>query len=93
MAVVELSFGGLDDGNGIYHSIYDDFYHFTKFSRYGLRVQGQALAQTVGSLVIRLADDDVLPFEFTSLAETVQTYSKSASCRRSSGSSSLRRGN
>jgi N-acetylated-alpha-linked acidic dipeptidase len=70
---LNLSFAGLDDSDGIYHSIYDDYYHFTKFLDTDF-VYGRALAQTVGSLVIRLADATVLPFEFTSLADTVQTY-------------------
>ncbi len=70
---LNLSFAGLDDSEGIYHSIYDDFYHFTKFLDTDF-VYGRTLAQTVGSLVIRLADASVLPFEFTSLADTVQTY-------------------
>ena len=70
---LNLSFAGLDDSEGIYHSIYDDYYHFTKFLDSDF-AYGRALAQTVGSLVIRLADASVLPFEFTSLADTVQTY-------------------
>ena len=70
---LNLSFAGLDDSEGIYHSIYDDYYHFMKFLDTDF-VYGRALAQTVGSLVIRLADASVLPFEFTSLADTVQTY-------------------
>jgi N-acetylated-alpha-linked acidic dipeptidase len=70
---LNLSFSGLDQSDGIYHSIYDDYYHFTKFLDRDF-VYGRALAQTVGSLVIRLADADVLPFQFTSLADTVQTY-------------------
>ena len=70
---LNLSFSGLDDGDGIYHSIYDDYYHFTTFLDKDF-AYGRALAQTVGSLVIRLADADVLPFQFTSLANTVQTY-------------------
>ena len=70
---LNLSFGGLDAGDGIYHSIYDDYYHFTKFLDTDF-AYGRALAQTVGSLVIGLADADVLPFQFTSLADTVQTY-------------------
>jgi len=70
---LNLSFSGLDDSDGIYHSIYDDYYHFTKFLDKDF-AYGRALAQTVGSLVIRLADADVLPFQFTSLANTVQTY-------------------
>ena len=70
---LNVSFSGLDNSEGIYHSIYDDYYHFTKFLDTDF-AYGRALAQTVGSLVIRLADEDVLPFQFTSLADTVQTY-------------------
>ncbi len=70
---LNLSFGGLDPSDGIYHSIYDDYYHFTKFLDTDF-TYGRALAQTVGSLVIRFADADILPFQFTNLADTVQTY-------------------
>lgn len=72
VASLNLSFGGFDD-DGIYHSIYDDFYHFSKFSDPGF-LYGRALSQFSGSLVVRLADADVLPFEFTNLADTTQTY-------------------
>ena len=72
VASLNLSFGGMDD-DGIYHSIYDDFYHFSKFSDPGF-LYGRALAQFSGSLVVRLADADVLPFEFTNLADTTQNY-------------------
>jgi N-acetylated-alpha-linked acidic dipeptidase len=71
---LNLSFDGLDR-DGIYHSIYDDFYHFSKFLDTDFRY-GRALAQTVGTAVIRLADADLLPFEFTNLADTVQMYVK-----------------
>jgi N-acetylated-alpha-linked acidic dipeptidase len=73
-ASLSLSFGGFDE-DGIYHSIYDDFYHFRKFSDPGF-LYGRALAQLVGTAVVRLADADVLPYEFTGLADTVQTYVK-----------------
>jgi N-acetylated-alpha-linked acidic dipeptidase len=71
---LNLGFGGMDD-DGIYHSIYDDFYHFSKFADTDFRY-GRALAQTVGTAVIRLADADLWPFEFTNVADTVQTYVK-----------------
>jgi N-acetylated-alpha-linked acidic dipeptidase len=71
-ASLNLSFGGFDD-DGIYHSIYDDFYHFKKFSDPGF-LYGRALAQLVGTAVIRLADNDILPYQFTGLADTVQSY-------------------
>jgi len=70
---LNLGFGGLDASDGIYHSIYDDYYHFTKFLDTDF-AYGRALAQTVGTIVIRTADADVLPFQFTSLADTAQTY-------------------
>ena len=65
-------FGG-EDGGGIYHSIYDDFYWYTHFSDTSF-VYGRALAQTIGTTVMRMADADLLPFEFGNLAETVQDY-------------------
>jgi N-acetylated-alpha-linked acidic dipeptidase len=71
---LNLGFGGADD-DGIYHSIYDDYYHFSKFLDTDFRY-GRALAQTVGTAVIRLADADLWPFEFTNVADTVQTYVK-----------------
>jgi N-acetylated-alpha-linked acidic dipeptidase len=72
IASLNLSFGGFDD-DGIYHSIYDDFYHFSHFHDPGF-LYGRALAQFSGSLVVRLADVDLLPFDFTNLADTTQTY-------------------
>jgi N-acetylated-alpha-linked acidic dipeptidase len=70
---LNLSFSGLDSSEGVYHSIYDDYVHFTTFLDTDF-AYGRALAQTVGSLVIRFADAEVLPFQFTNLADTVQTY-------------------
>jgi N-acetylated-alpha-linked acidic dipeptidase len=70
---LNLSFSGLDEADGIYHSIYDDYYHFTKFLDTDF-AYGRALAQTIGTAVIRLADADVMPFQFTHLADTAQTY-------------------
>ena len=72
---LNLGFGGLDANDGVYHSIYDDYYHFTKFLDTDF-AYGRALAQVAGTTTIRLADADLLPFEFTNLADTVQTYVK-----------------
>jgi len=74
IATLDLGYGGEDDG-GIYHSIYDDFYWFTHFSDTDF-VYGRALAQTVGTSVIRLADAEVLPFDFVDFADTVGRYTK-----------------
>jgi len=70
---LSIEFTGLDSNAGIYHSIYDDLYHFTTFLDRDF-AYGRALAQTVGTSVVRLADADLLPFDFTSLADTVQLY-------------------
>jgi N-acetylated-alpha-linked acidic dipeptidase len=69
---LNLGFGG-EDGGGIYHSIYDDFTWYTRFDDTAF-VYGRALAQTVGTAVLRLADAELLPYEFTGLAETVGRY-------------------
>ncbi len=74
IASLNLGYGGEDQG-GIYHSIYDDFYWFTHFSDTAF-VYGRALAQVAGISVLRLANADLLPFAFTNLAETVQSYVK-----------------
>jgi len=74
IASLNLGYGG-EDEQGIYHSIYDDFYWYTHFSDYDF-VYGRALAQTVGSAVMRLADAEVLPYDFSDLADTVQKYTK-----------------
>ena len=73
VASLNVSYGGEDDG-GIYHSIYDDFYWFTHFSDTEF-VYGRALAQTVGTMVMRFADADVLPYEFGGFADTIHKYS------------------
>ncbi|HEU4787524.1 MAG TPA: M28 family peptidase, partial [Gemmatimonadaceae bacterium] len=74
VASLSLGYGG-EDQAGVYHSIYDDFYHYTHFSDTDF-AYGRTLAQTVGTAVIRLADADVLPFQFTNLADTVALYIK-----------------
>jgi len=69
---VHLGYGG-EDGDGIYHSIYDDYYWFTHFSDKNFSY-GRALSQTAGTAVMRLADSDLLPYDFDGFADTVQKY-------------------
>ncbi|HET7552259.1 MAG TPA: transferrin receptor-like dimerization domain-containing protein [Gemmatimonadaceae bacterium] len=69
---LNLGFGG-EDGGGVYHSAYDDFYWYTHFSDTSF-VYGRALAQTAGVTVMRLADAELLPYSYTNLASTVQDY-------------------
>ena len=65
IASLDLGYGD-EDGGGIYHSIYDDFYWYTHFSDTDFSY-GRALSQTAGTTVMRLADSDLLPYDFTGL--------------------------
>ncbi len=73
VASVDLGYGGEDEGGGQYHSAYDDFYYYTHFmdTTFGYE---RALAQTAGTMVMRMADADILPFQFSDLADTVHMY-------------------
>jgi len=72
IASLNLYYSGEDEG-GSYHSIYDSFDHFTRFGDPGFEY-GVALAQTAGRAVLRLADADVLPFEFEAFSDTLGRY-------------------
>ena len=77
IASLHLSYSG-ESGGGSYHSIFDSFDHYTRFGdpqfEYGI-----ALAQTAGRAVLRLAEADVLPFEFTSFSQTLSRYADEVS--------------
>lgn len=73
VASLNMGFGG-EDGGGSYHSVYDSFDHYTRFGDFDF-AYGVALAKVCGRTVLRLADADTLPFEFTNFAETVNGYS------------------
>jgi len=72
IASLNLGYGG-EDGGGIYHSIYDDFYWYTHFSDTDF-AYGRALAQTAGTAVLRVADTDLLPFDFADFTDTIHRY-------------------
>ena len=74
IATLDLGYGG-EDEQGIYHSIYDDFYWYTHFSDNDF-IYGRAMSQTGGTTVMRLADAEVLPFDFVNFADTIKTYIK-----------------
>src|ERR1700744_442785 len=73
IASVNMGYGGEDQGGGQYHSVYDDFYWYTHFQDTDF-VYGRALTQTAGTMMMRMADADVIPFQFGDLADTVRTY-------------------
>ncbi len=72
MASLNLGFGGESDG-GIYHSNYDSFDWYTRFSD-GEFLYGRALSQVIGTTMMRLANATILPFNFVDLADTMDRY-------------------
>lgn len=72
IASINLGFGGESEA-GVYHSIYDTYDHYTKFGDPGF-VYGIALSKTAARVVMRLADADVLPFDFNAIYKTVAEY-------------------
>ena len=74
VASLNLSYDG-EDEYGQYHSIYDSIDHYRRFQDEGF-AYGVVQAQTTGRAVLRLANADLLPLEFTNVAETVGRYVK-----------------
>jgi N-acetylated-alpha-linked acidic dipeptidase len=72
IASLNLGFGG-ENAGGEYHTIYDTYPHYKRFKdpefAYGI-----ALANAAGRIVLRLANADVLPFEFQQWHTTVSNY-------------------
>jgi N-acetylated-alpha-linked acidic dipeptidase len=68
-----LGFGG---SNGIYHSNYDTFRFFERFSDPDF-VYGAALARVDGVLALRLANSDVLPYDVTRYAVDILDHAAS----------------
>ncbi len=73
IASLNVGFGGEDQQDGVYHSIYDSFDHYERFGDPGF-AYGVALAQTAGRIVLRAANADVLPLRFGDFADTVARY-------------------
>jgi N-acetylated-alpha-linked acidic dipeptidase len=72
ISTLNLGFGGEEDGTQ-YHSVYDDFYWYTHFVDTDF-AYGRAMAQTIGSAVIRLADADLIPVDYAPQAEAIEKY-------------------
>jgi N-acetylated-alpha-linked acidic dipeptidase len=73
IASLNMGFGGEGADSGVYHSNYDSFYWYTHFSDTDF-AYGAALSRTIGTAILRLADADLLPFEFTATASTLRGY-------------------
>jgi len=72
LSALNVSFGGESPG-GVYHSAYDTVKWYQTYSDTDYSY-GRTLSQLTGTLVLRLADAPVLPFQFTDTADTLLRY-------------------
>lgn len=72
VASLNLGYGGEDNG-GEYHTIFDTYPMYKRFKDPDF-AYGITLAKTAGHIVLRLANADVLPFEFQQWYTTVNGY-------------------
>jgi N-acetylated-alpha-linked acidic dipeptidase len=70
MPVIGLQFDG---PYGVYHSGYDDFYWMNHFGDPGYRYH-TLMSQLWGVTALRLANADLLPFDFASYADNVRQF-------------------
>jgi N-acetylated-alpha-linked acidic dipeptidase len=73
IASLNVGYEGESDEDGVYHSNYDSFDHYVRFGDPGF-VYGIAEAQTVGHLILRMADADVVPLQFSAFSDVVSGY-------------------
>ena len=69
---LNLGYGG-EDAGGEYHSIYDSYDDYVRFKDPGFNY-GVVLSKTAGHVALRMANADVLPFDFRSLHKTIEGY-------------------
>ncbi len=70
LPVMEL---GFDGDYGVYHSMYDDFYWMNHFGDPGYRYH-TLMSQLWGVLALRLANAEILPFDFASYARNIRQF-------------------
>jgi N-acetylated-alpha-linked acidic dipeptidase len=73
ITTLSIEYGGEEDQDGVYHSNYDSFDHYVRFGDPTF-AYGVTEAQTVGHIVLRMADAPVLPLQFSAFAGTVRDY-------------------
>ena len=71
---LNMAFGG-ESGGGAYHSLYDTYEYYKKFSD-GNFVYGTTLSKVNGRLVLRLSEADILPFRFVNMVDNIGQFIK-----------------
>lgn len=72
LSALSVGFGGESPG-GVYHSAYDTLKWYQTYSDTDYSY-GRTLSQITGTLLMRLADAPVLPFQFSDTADTLMRY-------------------
>jgi N-acetylated-alpha-linked acidic dipeptidase len=73
LTALSIEYQGEADQAGVYHSKYDTFEHYVRFGDPNF-AYGVVEAETAGHIILRMADADVLPLQFTGFADTVSGY-------------------
>lgn len=69
---LNIGYGG-EGGGGVYHSRYDSYDHLIRFGDPGF-VYGLTLSKTTGRMVLRFANADILPHQFSDLSQSIEKY-------------------
>ncbi len=64
-----------DGPYGVYHSVYDNFYWMNHFGDPGYRYHA-LMSQVWGVLALRLANAEILPFDFSSYGDSIRQFAK-----------------
>ncbi len=70
---LDVAYGGEGENDGIYHSRYDTFEHYSRFEDPGF-VYAAVLAKTVGRMVLRASGSDLPLQRASNFAATMSTY-------------------
>jgi N-acetylated-alpha-linked acidic dipeptidase len=65
---------------GVYHSTFDDFEYFKKFTDPTFAYE-QEMARVYGLEILRMADADVLPFDYAEYGQEIGAYLKAAEAK------------
>lgn len=72
ISALDVGYEGEADADA-YHSIYDDFYWYTHFVDPDF-TYGRVMAQTGGTIIMRLANADLIPYEYTGMADNLAKF-------------------
>ncbi|MCL6523430.1 MAG: M28 family peptidase [Thermoflavifilum sp.] len=72
IASLNVGYGGENEG-GEYHTLYDTYLDYIQFKDSSFSY-GITLSKTMGRCILRLANCDLLPFDFTHFTQTVKHY-------------------